>query len=30
VDGYPVLSVDEATGTVELQSDLLRKQFGIS
>lgn len=27
VDGYPVLSVDETTETVELQRDLLRRQF---
>jgi hypothetical protein len=29
VEGYPIISVDEATGTVELQRDLLRKQFQI-
>jgi hypothetical protein len=29
VEGYPIISVDEATGTVELQRELLRKQFQI-
>jgi hypothetical protein len=29
VDGYPVVSSDEATDTVELNRDLLRRQFGV-
>jgi hypothetical protein len=29
VEGYPIVTVDEATGTVELQRELLRKQFQI-
>jgi hypothetical protein len=29
VDGYPVLAVDEVSGTVSLNRDLLDKQFGV-
>jgi hypothetical protein len=29
VEGYPIITADEATGTVELQRELLRKQFQI-
>ena len=29
VDGYPVIAVDEASGTISLNKDLLEKQFGL-
>lgn len=29
IDGYPVLTRDDASGTVELNVDLLRRQFGL-
>jgi hypothetical protein len=29
VDGYPVLSIDEDTGDVVLDGELLREQFGL-
>ena len=30
VDGYPIVSVDESGDTVEVQRELLRRQFGIA
>jgi hypothetical protein len=30
VDGYPIVAVDESGEIVEVQRDLLRRQFGIS
>ena len=29
VDGYPVIAVDETSGTISLNRDLLEKQFGV-